>query len=154
MAKHASAVALVAEGYQDLDFWYPVLRMQEAGFDVTVAGPDGQSPVHSGLGYPVIPHAGISDAPSSADVVLIPGGAAGTAIAADTAMVDWVRRAHAAGGVIGSVGSGNRVTEAAGIADSKRIVSGTGTAQLPEYVGALVRQLAAAESFTEERRAQ
>lgn len=142
MAGHprASVVALVAEGYQDLDFWYPVLRMQEAGCDVTVAGPDGQSPVHSRLGYPVIPHSGVSGLPASADVVLIPGGDAGPAIAADAAMVQWVRRVHDAGGLIASTGTGNRVVETAGLSDSERLVSGAGTAQLPEYVGALVQR--------------
>lgn len=142
MEKQTSVVALVAEGYQDLDFWYPVLRMQEAGYEVTVAGPDGTSPVHSGLGYPVIPNTGISGAPRSTDVVLIPGGGAGAVIADDAGMVDWVRRVHDAGCVVGSVGSGNRVLDAAGLADSERTVSGAGTAQLPEYVAALVNRVA------------
>jgi protease I len=140
MTKQTSVVALVADGYQDLDFWYPVLRMQEAGFQVTIVGPDGRSPVHSGLGYPVIPHKPISDAPSAADLVLIPGGGAGSLIAHDAAFVDWVRRAHQAGGVVACVGAGNAVVEAADLGDSERLISAAGTAQLPEYVATVVRR--------------
>jgi protease I len=142
MTKQTSVVALVADGYQDLDFWYPVLRMQEAGFEVTIVGPEGRSPVHSGLGYPVIPHKAISDAPSGADLVLIPGGGAGDVIAHDAAMVAWVRRAHQAGGLVASVGTGNAVAATAGLGDSERLISAAGTAELPEHIAAVVRRAA------------
>ena len=33
------AAVLVTDGYLDLEFWYPVLRLREAGADVTIVGP-------------------------------------------------------------------------------------------------------------------
>ena len=35
-----NAIALVEDGYHELGFWYPVLRLREAGTGVSVAGPE------------------------------------------------------------------------------------------------------------------
>ena len=33
------AAVLVSDGYSDLEFWYPVLRLREAGAQVSILGP-------------------------------------------------------------------------------------------------------------------
>jgi protease I len=46
-------VAVFAENnYEDLELWYPVLRLREAGADITIVGTGAQS-YTSKHGYPV-----------------------------------------------------------------------------------------------------
>ena len=51
---------VVRDGYQELEFWYPVLRFREEGAAVTVIGADGERTYVSKLGYPVISYAPLS----------------------------------------------------------------------------------------------
>ena len=47
-------VAVLAEDqYEDLELWYPLLRLREAGAEVTVVGMPGVEEYHSKHGYPV-----------------------------------------------------------------------------------------------------
>jgi protease I len=143
MTRPLSVVVLVADGYQELDFWYPLMRMQEAGYVVKIVGAQADTAIGGSLGYPVIPHAAAADWSDPTDAVLIPGGAAGEAIAQSAELVRLVVDAHDKGAVIGAVGSASVVLDAAGITDSDRVVIGPGTKQLPEYVKTLVERLAA-----------
>lgn len=66
---------LVGEVYEDLELWYPKLRLQEAGVIVTVAGPEAGK-VYSGKhGYPCKADAEI-DLMLAADFdgIVLPGG--------------------------------------------------------------------------------
>lgn len=65
----------VDDVYEDLELWYPKLRMEEAGAKVLVAGPD-VSKVYSGKhGYPCKADIAISKLNShDFDVLIIPGG--------------------------------------------------------------------------------
>jgi hypothetical protein len=47
-------VALFAEDlYEDLELWYPLLRLQEEGAEVVVVGPGPAAEHHGKYGYPV-----------------------------------------------------------------------------------------------------
>lgn len=143
MTKQLSVVVLVADGYQELDFWYPLMRMQEAGHDVKIIGPAAETPSNGSLGYPVIPHGTPADWNDSVDVVLIPGAGAGEVIAGSKDFVRFVVDAHNKGALVGAVGSATAVLDAAGIAESDRVVVAPGTKQLPEFMKSLVDRLAA-----------
>jgi protease I len=43
---------LVGDDYEDLELWYPKLRLAEAGAHVTVAGPKGETAYRGKHGYP------------------------------------------------------------------------------------------------------
>jgi protease I len=43
---------LVGDDYEDLELWYPKLRLAEAGAHVTVAGPAGETVYRGKHGYP------------------------------------------------------------------------------------------------------
>ena len=43
---------LVEKFYEDLEFWYPVLRLREAGCDVKIVGPKAGETYASKHGYP------------------------------------------------------------------------------------------------------
>ena len=68
-------IAILAENmYQELELWYPLMRLREEGCNVVVVGPAEQT-YASKLGYPVKPDLAIADAdPAAFDAVVIPGG--------------------------------------------------------------------------------
>jgi protease I len=63
------------DGFQEMEFWYPVLRLREIGADVVVIGVGGKEAATSLLGYPVLPNVAMSDT-SAADyaALIVPGG--------------------------------------------------------------------------------
>ena len=63
------------DGFQEMEFWYPVLRLREVGADVVVIGVDGTDAATSVLGYPVVPNVAMS-ATTAADyaALVVPGG--------------------------------------------------------------------------------
>ena len=63
------------DGFQEMEFWYPVLRLREIGADVVVIGVDGTEAATSVLGYPVVPNVAMS-ATTAADyaALVVPGG--------------------------------------------------------------------------------
>ena len=66
------------EGFQEMEFWYPVLRLREIGADVVVIGVDGAEAAASALGYPVVPNVAMSaTTPREYAVLIIPGGNVG-----------------------------------------------------------------------------
>ncbi len=75
-------MVLVENGYHELGFWYPVLRLREMGADVRVAGPSAGQTYFSTLGYPVIPDLDLAAAAvQRTDLLIVPGGAAGRRLA-------------------------------------------------------------------------
>src|SRR5258708_38177987 len=69
-------VAIFADNlYQEMELWYPLYRLQEAGVEVTVVGAKAGQTYTSKLGYPVTTHKSYDDISSDAfDGVIIPGG--------------------------------------------------------------------------------
>jgi protease I len=67
-------LAFVGDLYEDLELWYPKLRLEEAGFTWTLAGEEKKT-YTSKHGYPAAAEAVVSEV-KSADFagVLIPGG--------------------------------------------------------------------------------
>ena len=63
------------DGFQEMEFWYPVLRLREVGADVVVIGVDGTDAASSVLGYPVVPHVAMADtSPGDYAALIVPGG--------------------------------------------------------------------------------
>lgn len=61
--------------YEDLELWYPKLRLIEAGAEVVVAGPEANQTYHGKHSYPCKSDAQISDMQSAKfDGVVVPGG--------------------------------------------------------------------------------
>ena len=88
-------IAVLAENmYQELELWYPLMRLREEGCNVVVVGPAEQT-YASKLGYPVKPDIAIADAdPAAFDAVVIPGGFAPENMRRHRAMIDFVRKMH------------------------------------------------------------
>jgi len=68
-------LAFVGDIYEDLELWYPKLRMIEAGATFVIAGEEARTHYAGKNGYPCVSDIRIADARSEDfDAVLLPGG--------------------------------------------------------------------------------
>ena len=86
-------VAIFAEDlYEDLELWYPLLRLKEEGAEVVVVGPGDAKEHHGKYGYPVAVDQAIREADVERfDAVVIPGGYAPDRMRRHPGMVAFVR---------------------------------------------------------------
>lgn len=114
-------VAILAEDdYQELELWYPLYRLREAGAEVRVVGPR-KGGFKSKLGYPVEADLSASEArPEEFDAVLIPGGYAPDRMRRHPAMVEFVRRMAEQGRVVAAICHAGWMLASAGILRGRR----------------------------------
>ncbi|MEO6808011.1 MAG: type 1 glutamine amidotransferase domain-containing protein [Isosphaeraceae bacterium] len=85
---------LVEKLYEDLELWYPVLRLREAGCTVTIVGPKAGESYPSKHGYPAKADASASEVKADDfDAIIIPGGYSPDHMRRCKPMVDLVIRA-------------------------------------------------------------
>src|SRR5437764_14901105 len=73
--KQARVAVLVEQQYQEMEVWYPVYRLREAGCKVTLVGPEAGTTYPSKLGYPARSDKAAKDVSANDfDLVVIPGG--------------------------------------------------------------------------------
>jgi protease I len=95
---------LVEQQYQEMEVWYPVYRLKEAGAEVVLVGPEAGKTYPSKLGYPAKADAAAADV--SADrvhAVVIPGGFAPDYIRRSGPMLKLVRDALAQGKPVAAI---------------------------------------------------
>lgn len=115
-------IAILAEDmYQELELWYPLLRMREAGAQVTVVGMPGVSEYHSKFGYPVkVDVAANAVSAADFDAVIIPGGYAPDRMRRHRPMLDLVKGVFERGGVVAAICHAAWVPISAGIMKGRR----------------------------------
>ncbi|GAA4464329.1 type 1 glutamine amidotransferase domain-containing protein [Phytohabitans houttuyneae] len=86
-------VAVLCENqYQELELWYPVLRLREAGATVVIVGPVRGEVYASKLGYPAVAEVAIDEVtPDHFDAVVVPGGFSPEYLRRNKAMVDFIK---------------------------------------------------------------
>ena len=83
---------LVEQQYQEMEVWYPVYRLREAGCKVTLVGPEAGKTYPSKLGYPAKTDTAAKDVTADDfDVLVIPGGFAPDYIRRSEPMLKLVR---------------------------------------------------------------
>ncbi|MCZ2343648.1 MAG: type 1 glutamine amidotransferase [Bacteroidales bacterium] len=88
---------LLEQQYQELEVWYPVYRLREAGCLVSLVGPEAGKTYLSKLGYPAKADVSAHDVSAADfDAVVIPGGFAPDYIRRHEAMLKLVRELHTA----------------------------------------------------------
>ena len=116
-------VAVLAENlYEDLDLWYPLLRLREAGAEVFVVGA-GPADVYTSLhGYPVKPdaEADVVDA-AQFDAIVIPGGYAPDLMRRSPALVRLVRDALQQERIVAAIGHAAWVLVTAGVLPGRTV---------------------------------
>ena len=87
---------LVEQKYEELELWYPTLRLREAGAVVELVGPEAGKTYPSKLGYPAKTTLAAADAKAADfDGVVIPGGFAPDYVRRSGPMLELVRGLHA-----------------------------------------------------------
>ena len=88
-------LAFVDDVYEDLELWYPKIRLEEEGWEVIVAGPEVGKVYRGKNGYPCPADATISEMRcEDFDALLIPGGFAPDKLRRDPAVVALTRAFH------------------------------------------------------------
>ena len=130
---------LVHEDYQDLELWYPLLRLREEGKAVSVISAEPNKTYLSKLEYPVIADHGIDEV-KGADfgAVLIVGGRSAKIIAEEPRMQRFIKEAAASGALLCAMSEGASAFAAAGA--SPKLVAKS-TDQLPEFCRSLFQAL-------------
>src|ERR671937_500996 len=97
-------IAILAENlYEDLELWYPALRLREAGAEVTIVG-SGADTYTSKHGYPVQANTRAEEVRAADfDAVIIPGGYAPDHMRRHPAMIKLVREAFQQGKVVAAI---------------------------------------------------
>ena len=85
-------LAFVDDVYEDLELWYPKLRLEEEGWTVVVAGPEAGRTYSGKHGYPCTADAAIKDMDAHAfAALLVPGGFAPDKLRRDPKVLELVR---------------------------------------------------------------
>jgi protease I len=116
---------LVAEEYEDLEFWYPYYRMKEAGADVVVVG-TSTSPelVLSKHGYPVeIDVLADEIEPDELDAVIVPGGWAPDKLRRCEYTLSLVKSLFDQGKVVAAICHGGQVLISADVVTERQMTS-------------------------------
>ena len=120
--KKVKRIAVLAENiYEDLEAWYPILRLREAGYEVVVVGPKAGVTYTSKHGYPLVSDLAVHQAkPSQFAGVVIPGGYAPDKMRRDPKMVKFVRDLFRSGKLVVSICHGPWMFAEADIVRGKR----------------------------------
>lgn len=114
----------VEQDYQELEFWYPVLRLREAGHNVVVIGSGSAEQYKSKHGYPATADTA-ADRVNADDLdgIIIPGGWAPDYLRRHEAVNALVRDCHRAGKVVAAICHAGSVLVSAGILSGKTVTS-------------------------------
>lgn len=121
-----TVLMLAGPDYEDLELWYPKLRLEAAGYDVPVAG-IGDKIYRGKHGYPC-PVDGSTNDFVAAELagVIAPGGWAPDKVRRDRAALEIVRRVHDAGGLVASICHGPWILISAGVVRGRRMTATVG----------------------------
>jgi protease I len=121
-----TVLILVGPEYEDLEVWYPKLRLEEAGYHAPMAGMGDAS--YSGKhGYPAKMDLNAHDVRADDLVgILAPGGWAPDKLRRDKHILQLVRDVHAAGKLVATICHGPWILISAGIVRDKRLTSTVG----------------------------
>jgi protease I len=125
-ADKGTVLMMVGPEYEDLELWYPKLRLEAAGYRVPVAGM-GEPSYRGKHGYPCPVDANLADF-STANLagIIAPGGWAPDKIRRDKTALELVRRVDAEGGLLATICHGPWVFISAGVLRGRRLTSTVG----------------------------
>ncbi|NOT07031.1 MAG: type 1 glutamine amidotransferase [Gemmatimonadales bacterium] len=106
--------------YEDLELWYPKIRLEEEGATTVVAGL-GEKSYQGKRGYPITPDATVDQVEAANfDGLVIPGGYAPDILRRSTRVLDLTRAIHDAGKPIAFICHAGWVPISAGIVRGRR----------------------------------
>jgi len=118
------AVILAETMYNDLELWYPLLRLRGAGLDVQVVGTGTANSYTSKYGLPVeVQTTADKVSAKDVDVVVIPGGYAPDHMRRFPAVLKLVRDAFEQGKIVAAICHAGWVLASAGIVKGRKLTS-------------------------------
>ena len=119
--KGKRAIVFVEANYQDLEFWYPVLRLREAGVEVVIVGTGSAEGYTGRYGYPLPKVDAVADKVNAGDfdAIIIPGGWAPDALRRYESVLKIVRDAFAQNKIVGAICHAGSVLVSAGVLAGK-----------------------------------
>jgi protease I len=130
-------LTFVEDLYEDLELWYPLLRLQEAGYAMRLAAPDLRT--YAGKhGYPATSDLGLADA-HSLDFcgLLVPGGFMPDKLRRDARVLSLTREFFAQGKLVAFICHGGWIPISANILRGKRVTGSLGIKDDLQNAGAL-----------------
>jgi protease I len=113
--------------YEDLELWYPKLRLIEAGAEVTLAGPEAGQVYKGKNGYPCKSDAQIAKMNSSDFLgLVVPGGFMPDKLRRDPKVLSLVREFSAAGKLVAAICHGGWIPISAGVYRGVRVTGSPG----------------------------
>lgn len=104
MLEKKKIAVLVEKFYEDLELWYPVLRLREAGCQVSIVGPKAGESYASKHGYPAKADVSAGDVQAAEfDAIVIPGGYSPDHMRRHPSMIKLVTDAAGLGKILASI---------------------------------------------------
>jgi protease I len=121
--KGKNIAVFVADYYEDLELWYPVIRMREEGAGVVIIGPNADN-FEGKKGLPAKADLAVSDARTDDyHGLIIPGGYAPDHMRRSPDMVQFVKKMDEEGKVIAAICHAGWMLASAGILKGRRVTS-------------------------------
>ena len=132
-----TVLVLVGPEYEDLELWYPKLRLEEAGHVAKIAGL-GERAYRGKHGYPCVVDGSVADfLPRDLAGVVVPGGWAPDKLRRDPKVLALVRELDETGRMVATICHGGWVLASAGIVRGRRMTSTVGIKDDLTHAGAL-----------------
>lgn len=131
-------LSFVYHEFEDLELWYPILRLREEGFEVVLAGEEKGITYKGKYGVPATSDLGYNDVQSSEfNALLVPGGWAPDKIRRSPAVLKIVQEMHANKKIIGQICHAGWVLISAKILKGYTVTSTPGIKDDMENAGAI-----------------
>src|SRR3954465_13649078 len=137
MPNNKSILTFVDDIYEDLELWYPLLRLQEAGYTTRIAAHEIKT--YAGKhGYPAVSDLLLKDA-KSADFtgLLVPGGFMPDKLRRDAKILSLTREFFEQGKLVAFICHGGWIPISAKILKGKRVTGSLGIKDDLENAGAI-----------------
>jgi len=120
-------LAFVDDIYEDLELWYPKLRLVEAGAEVVVAGEHAEHLFSGKHGYPCVSDVAIADVDSAEfHGVVVPGGWMPDKLRRSEKVLDLVREFAAAEKIVAAICHGGWIPISAGVYNGVKVTGSPG----------------------------
>jgi len=117
----------VGDIYEDLELWYPKLRLIEAGAEVVVAGPEAKAKYAGKNGYPCQSDASYHDQQAADfDGLVVPGGFMPDKLRREEQVLKLVRDFDAAGKLVAAICHGGWIPISAGVYRGVKVTGSPG----------------------------
>jgi protease I len=113
--------------YEDLELWYPKLRLEEAGASVTLAGPESQTVYRGKHGYPCVSEKAISEVSApDYDGLICAGGWMPDKLRRDPRVLELTRVLAESGRLTAAICHGGWIPISAGVYGGVRVTGSPG----------------------------